>query len=337
MQFCALGDLVDQLLVRVNSDAGNGGIIRVGLCEDRAVGAMLGLAIGDALGTTLEFVARDAAPRITDIVGGGPFKLQPGQWTDDTAMALALVDSLLVYPGLDQTDLMNRFIAWHERGEYSCTGRCFDIGLTVRAALSQYKRTGYPAAGSADPKSAGNGSLMRLAPVAIRHWRDPEILLGAAIEQSRTTHGASEAIEACIAFVEYLAAAIAGKPREAATKSYENDYVGNLAPIIAGSWRGKPRKDIRSTGYVAHSLEAALWCVGRTGTFRDAVILAANLGEDADTTAAITGQLAGALYGASGIPEDWKAKLAWSDLIAAKAAALFKAGMEAELTDYGEE
>lgn len=134
--------------------------------RDRAIGALIGLAAGDAVGTTLEFKRRDSYPRLTDMVGGGPFRLKPGQWTDDTSMALALADSLIENPDLDPADLMRRFVAWRDEGAYSCTGTCFDIGMTVSSALSRWQRSGDPLAGSTDPNSAGNGSLMRLSPVA---------------------------------------------------------------------------------------------------------------------------------------------------------------------------
>jgi ADP-ribosyl-[dinitrogen reductase] hydrolase len=294
---------------------------------DRALGAMLGLAIGDALGTTLEFAVRDTKPRLTDIVGGGPFRLEPGQWTDDTAMALALADSLGSDARLDENDLMTRFASWHETGAYSCTGTCFDIGGTVSAALRRFKGDGNPFAGSSAPMSAGNGSLMRLAPVAIRHWASRETLRDVAARQSRTTHAAPEAVDACIAFADVLADAIEGRPRSQVMRCRDHPYAGKIGAIMAGSWRGKHRNEIRASGYVAHSLEAALWCVGRTGCFADAVILAANLGEDADTTAAITGQLAGALYGLGGITESWLGQLAWREEIEAKARALFEAEM----------
>jgi ADP-ribosyl-[dinitrogen reductase] hydrolase len=281
--------------------------------EDRAIGALLGLAVGDAVGTTLEFSTRDAARLLRDMVGGGPFRLKPGQWTDDTAMALALADSLAHDPALDEPDLMRRFVDWHARGTYSCTGRCFDIGITTRSALAKFERTGDPFAGSTDPNSAGNGSLMRLSPVAIRHWRDRTMLADVAARQSRTTHGAAEAVEACVAYADILADAIAGRPRSEVLSSRKVKGSPKTAAILAGSWRGKARDDIRASGYVAHSLEAALWAVGRTADFRSAVLTAANLGEDADTTAAIAGQLAGALYGKSGIPPEWLQKLAWAD------------------------
>lgn len=204
-----------------------------------------------------------------------------------------------------------------ETGEYSCTGTCFDIGMTTCSALQRFKRTGQPFAGSTDPRSAGNGSLMRLAPVAIHHWNDRATLRDVAVRQSRTTHGAPEAVDACVAFAEVLADAIAGYPRSQVLRVRDYPYAGRIGEIMAGSWRRKRRSEIDSSGYVAHSLEAALWCVGRTSSFADAVLLAANLGGDADTTAAITGQLAGALYGAGGIPDKWLDKLAWRERIVA--------------------
>lgn len=278
--------------------------------RDRAIGALIGLAVGDAVGTTLEFKQRDSYPRLTDMVGGGPFRLKPGQWTDDTSMALALADSLLEGHPFDPADLMRRFVAWRDEGAYSCTGTCFDIGMTVSSALSRWQRTGDPIAGSTDPNSAGNGSLMRLSPVAIRHWRDRETLRHIAALQSGTTHGAPEAVSACVAYAELIADAIAGEPRHAVLAPRQTDHAGRIAEIVGGAWRGAMRHDIGSSGYVAHSLEAALWSIGRTSDFHSAVLTAANLGGDADTTAAVAGQLAGALYGASGIPEEWLAKLA---------------------------
>lgn len=293
---------------------------------DRAAGALLGLVIGDALGTTLEFSARDAKPPVSGLVGGGPFKLAPGEWTDDAAMALALADSLLARPELDEADLMRRFVAWWRRGDYSCTGRCFDIGITTRQALARFERTGDPVAGSTDPQTAGNGSLMRLAPVAIRFWRDRARLADAAARQGRTTHAAPEAVDACTAFAELIADAIAGSPRHETLAARSSTFSPKVADVLGGSWRGKHRDAIRSSGYVIHSLEAALWCVGRTSCFADAVLLAANLGDDADTVAAITGQLAGATYGRSAIPAAWLAQLAWRERLETAALQLAAAG-----------
>jgi ADP-ribosyl-[dinitrogen reductase] hydrolase len=290
--------------------------------RDRAIGALMGLAIGDAVGTTLEFKARDTHPLLTDMVGGGPFRLKSGQWTDDTSMAIALAESLIANDPLDPSDLMQRFVRWRDEGAYSCTGTCFDIGITVSGALTRWQRTGDPLAKSTDPQTAGNGSLMRLAPVALRYWRDRQKLSQAAILQSRTTHGAAEAVSACEGYAQMLADAIEGVPLSEVLRPRHGDFAGKIKRILEGSWRGKPRDEISSSGYVAHSLEAAIWSVARTGDFRSAVLTAANLGGDADTTAAIAGQLAGAVYGCSGIPKEWLDKLAWSEQLRKVAVAL---------------
>ena len=286
--------------------------------RDRALGALLGLAVGDAVGTTLEFSPRDTKPPLEDMVGGGPFGLPAGGWTDDTSMALALADSLATCGTLDCRDLMDRFVRWWQEGEYSHTGACFDIGGTIHAALKRYRETGDPMAGSTDPWSAGNGSLMRLAPVALRFWDDRGQLTWAASEQSRTTHGAEEAVDACRAFAELLADAIAGLPRDRVLEPRKFEGAEAIAEIMGGGWRGKERQEIRSSGYVVHTLEAAIWSVDRTSCFRDAVLLAANLGEDADTVAAVAGQLAGALYGLCGIPAAWRERVLWADRILAE-------------------
>lgn len=269
------------------------------------------------------------------MTGGGPFGLAPGQWTDDTSMALALAESLIAHPALDPRDLMDRFVGWHRQGVYSCTGACFDIGIATRAALARYERTGEPFAGSTAPDTAGNGSLMRLAPVALATLDDPGEAERIAEAQSRTTHGAPQAVEACAYFVQLLRGAIRGeadvlrprpwigadteglRPRhflsgvDDALTPVVRDGEAAIDELARGAWRGKTRDQIRSSGYVVHTLEAALWAVGTTATFEDALILAANLGDDADTVGAVTGQFAGAVYGASAIPDRWLAPLAW--------------------------
>jgi hypothetical protein len=230
--------------------------------RDRAIGALIGLAVGDAVGTTLEFKQRDSYPRLTDMVGGGPFRLKPGQWTDDTSMALALADSLLVADGFDPEDLMRRFVAWRDEGAYSCTGTCFDIGMTVSSALSRWQRSGDPLAGSTDPNSAGNGSLMRLSPVAIRHWQDREKLRHIAALQSRTTHTAPEAVSACVAYAELIADAIAGQPRHAVLAPRETDRVGRIAETMGA--RGVEHCAMASVRVVVSPIRSRLRC-GRSG------------------------------------------------------------------------
>jgi ADP-ribosyl-[dinitrogen reductase] hydrolase len=281
--------------------------------RNRALGAFIGLAVGDAIGTTLEFEDRDAKPPVYNMWGGGPFDLLPGQWTDDTSMALCLADSLIACGGLDERDLMERFCRWYESGENSSTGACFDIGITTRNALEQFRRTGDPIAGPTDARTGGNGSVMRLAPVAVRYWNDPERLRDVSRRQSYVTHGAAEAVDACEALSTVLASLIEGKPlRDVLSASY-GPYCSGVQAVMEESYRGKARSAIRSSGYVIHTLEAALWCVSETTTFRDAVLLAVNLGDDADTVGAVTGQIAGAAYGLAAIPEEWLNQLAWNE------------------------
>lgn len=288
--------------------------------RDRAIGAFLGLGTGDAVGTTLEFSPKPERDRLFDMVGGGPFELKPGQWTDDTAMALALAESLRAHPGFDPTDLMRRFCDWRANGTYSCTGDCFDIGLTVRSALVRFQRDGNPFAGSTAPDTAGNGSIMRLAPVPVRFWRDRERMRRVAEDQARTTHGAEEARRYAVLLADIVAEGIEGRP-------LKDILEGEAAREVRGFRPGQPRAEVRGTGYVVHCLHAALWSVSVTDDFRGAVLAAANLGEDADTTAAVAGQIAGAVYGLSGIPAEWLAKLAWRDRLERVAGELYDAGV----------
>jgi ADP-ribosyl-[dinitrogen reductase] hydrolase len=272
----------------------------------RACGALVGLAVGDAVGTTVEFMPRGTFPPVADMAGGGPFDLQPGQWTDDTSMALCLAESLLADPGLSPRDLMDRFDRWVTEGHNSSTGRCFDVGVTTRAAIERYRRTGDPLAGDPGPRAAGNGSVMRLAPVAVRWWRDPEMAEAVARSQSLTTHAAPEAVDACALLARMLVGAIAGGGREAVLEPrVAPGWRPAIRAIAAGAWRGKAEADIRSTGYVVHTLEAAVWAFAGSTCFEGAVLRAVNLCDDADTVGAVAGQIAGAVYGLGGVPERW--------------------------------
>jgi ADP-ribosyl-[dinitrogen reductase] hydrolase len=281
---------------------------------DRALGCLLGLAIGDAVGTTLEFEERDRCPPIVDMVGGGPFGLEPGQWTDDTSMALCLAESLIAKDELDPDDLMRRFVRWWRQGENSVTGRCFDIGITTREALVRFVEDGNPQAGSTDPDTAGNGSIMRLAPVVLRWHNDAEYAVAAASLQGRTTHAAPQAVAGCRLLADLLLDAIATGDKAEALKTRRSDDP-TVDRVAQGSWKGKSRAAVRSDGYVVHTLEAALWSVDRTGSFEEAVLTAANLAGDADTVAAVAGQIAGAVYGKSAIPQGWLRRLAWCERI----------------------
>ena len=286
--------------------------------RDRAVGALLGLAVGDAVGAALEFSAKPRYAVLDNMAEGGPHWLRRGEWTDDTAMALALADSLLHDPALDAADLMRRFVDWHERGTYSCTGDCFDIGIATRAALGRFRRSGNPLAGSTADHASGNGALMRLSPVAIRHWQDRAELLRVAALQTRTTHGSPATLDTSCRFAGMLADAMGGASLP--------ELLAGPDAAVEGGWRGLHWDAVQGSGHVVRSLQAAMWAVARSTDFRSAVLLAANLGEDADTTAAIAGQLAGAVYGVSDIPAEWMATLAWRGRLEDTAEQLFEAG-----------
>ena len=295
---------------------------------DRFRGALLGLACGDAVGTTVEFKARGSFSALTDMVGGGPFTIQPGEWTDDTSMALCLATSLVETRRFDARDQMDRYLKWHEEGYLSSTGVCFDIGTTTYKALHRYKENGDPFSGPTDPNSAGNGSLMRLAPVVLFCFPDQERILQYAAESSRTTHGTAECLDACRLFGDMLFRALSGINKKDILLGSPQELVrsGKLKSIALGDYMNKAAISIRGTGYVVESLEAALWSFWVSESFEQAILTAANLGDDADTTAAICGQIAGAYYGESGIPSHWLDRLVMREKIGELADELWKAG-----------
>lgn len=298
---------------------------------DRYRGCLLGLAAGDALGTTLEFKEPGEFEPITDIVGGGPFDLEPGQWTDDTSMALCLAESLVTKKSFDPVHQLETYVRWYRHGHLSVKGRCFDIGITTAGALRRFEQRRQQFPGSTDPGAAGNGSLMRLAPAPLAYGNNPPEAIRLAGDSSRTTHGAPECVDACRYFAGLLLAAIHGLPKNAILN---NDYepmvkcflaeplAGKVAEIAGGSFKRKSPPQIRGSGYVIHTLEAALWAFHTTESFRDGALKVVNLGEDADSTGAVYGQIAGAFYGEAGIPEQWRAKLAMRELIEQRAGEL---------------
>ncbi len=285
--------------------------------SERFQRCLLGLAAGDAVGTSVEFRPRGSFTPVTDMVGRGPFDLRPGEWTDDTSMALCLATSLVTVGSFDASDQMNHYCNWYEHGYLSSTGECFDIGNTVSQALQDYKVSGNPFSGSTSPRSAGNGCIMRLAPVPMFYFPDRDRGLHFSGESSRTTHGAAECIDACRLFADVLFQALAGASKAELLFASDPELVrsASIQAIARGEYRRKNTNDIRGTGYVVNSLEAALWCFWTTQTYAEAILAATNLGDDADTTAAICGQVAGAHYGAANIPTDWLQQLAMGDEI----------------------
>jgi len=278
---------------------------------DRYTGCLLGLAAGDAVGTAVEFRSRGTFPPVTDMTGGGPFNLPPGAWTDDTSMALCLATSLLEKGRFDARDQMERYWRWYREGYLSSTGKCFDIGNTTRAALQRFQETGELYGGSTNPNSAGNGSIMRLAPVVLFYYPDRQHIVKYSTDSSRTTHGAPECVQACQLLGNILYWALKGSGKnEVLLDCHLDSYISpEIRAIACGSYQTKQESSIQGSGYVVESLEAALWCFWSTDSFEEAILKAANLGDDADTTAAVCGQVAGAFYGESGIPLCWQERL----------------------------
>jgi ADP-ribosyl-[dinitrogen reductase] hydrolase len=296
--------------------------------KDRCRGAFIGLAVGDALGAAVEFCAPGSFAPVTGYRSGGPHGLKAGEWTDDTSMALALADSIGAV-GWDLNDQANRYVQWWQTGKYSVTGRCFDIGSTTRIALSKFlTNQNALASGESSERASGNGSIMRLAPVPIRfaglYPNQVEEISRLAEESSLPTHASEQCRSACRYLATMLAALIRGEDRTAVLSPdwkplrHLND-IKPLHPLIQevaqGSFRHKQPPVIQGSGWVVKSLEAALWAFHDADRFEEAVLRAVNLGNDADTTGAICGQLAGAFWGESSIPDPLRSGLARIDML----------------------
>jgi len=238
---------------------------------DRFRGCLIGLAVGDALGTSLEFRSPGSFSPLQDMVGGGPFELAPGYWTDDTSMALCLAESLITSQGMDLSDQMQRYVRWFREGHLSSTGECFDIGNTVRKALLNFEQTGNPLSGSTDPNSAGNGSIMRLAPIPMFFTNNFKAAVDNSGISSKTTHGTRAAVDACRYFGALIAGALNGVDKgELLSGSYyvgEDPLIEEIDQIMRGSFKDKEPPDIKGSGYVVQSLEAALWGFERSDSF----------------------------------------------------------------------
>lgn len=295
---------------------------------DRRRGALIGMAVGDALGAAIEFQPPGTFPPVTGYRAGGPHGLNPGEFTDDTSMALALADSIASV-GWDLNDQAQRYVAWWKDGVYSVNGRCFDIGITTRAALSRFAAHGDASrSGDTSDQASGNGSIMRLAPVSIRfvdlYPGDIGELARLAGESSRTTHASDQCVSACRYMALVLAALIHGEDRDTVLSPTwpalleliaDRPLHPKIHAVAMGSFRGKSPPEIRGSGWVVKSLEAALWAFHDARDFPEAVLKAVNLGDDSDTTGAVCGQFAGAFWGEAGIPDSWRSELARIDLL----------------------
>jgi len=296
--------------------------------NDRRRGTLIGLAVGDALGAAVEFQSPGSFAPVTHYRNGGPHRLEAGEWTDDTSMALALADSIATV-GWDLNDQARRYVEWWETGKYSVNGRCFDIGITTRSALSHFTaKKNALTSGDRSERASGNGSIMRIAPVPIRYaYLYPgqgDELARLAEESSLPTHASDQCVSACRYLATVLAALIHGEDRDEVLfpdwqPLQQLNAIKPLHPLIQevaqGSFRHKQPPAIQGSGWVVKSLEASLWAFHDADNFEEAVLKAVNLGDDADTTGAICGQLAGAYWGESGISESLRSGLARMDML----------------------
>jgi ADP-ribosylglycohydrolase len=252
------------------------------------------------------------------MVGGGSFSLLAGQWTDDTSMALCLAASLLECHAFNPKDQLERYVRWWRQGYMSCTKKCYDIGGTTSAALSRFVKTKAEYCGSDRPNTAGNGSLVRIAPIALYYAKSPEKALEFAEQSSRTTHAYPTCLDASRYFASLILGALDGASKENLLSPNFEPTPGYFTahPLAApvehlrkGSYKTKPATEVRGNGYVINSLEAALWAFANSSRFEEGALKAVNLGEDSISTGAIFGQLAGAYYGVHAIPEKWRNRL----------------------------
>ncbi|TDF99555.1 ADP-ribosylglycohydrolase family protein [Paenibacillus piri] len=305
--------------------------------KERYRGSLLGLAAGDAVGTTVEFQPPGSFEPVRGLASGGPFQLEPGQWTDDTSMALCLAESLLECGKFHPLDQMRRYVKWYREGYLSSTGVCFDIGNTVRDALERFERTGEPFSGSISRRASGNGALMRLAPVPLYFADNPREAMIRSGDSSLTTHGSILSVDACRYYGGLIIGALQGSTKEqllaerfspSAAFWEKHVLVSEVEEVARGSFKRLQPPDIKGSGYVVQALEAALWAFYRSSDFEEGCLLAANLGDDADTTAAIYGQLAGAYYGVNAIPQHWLAALSLRSYLEETADRLLQAAGE---------
>ena len=282
--------------------------------KKRLKGCILGLAIGDAMGAPVEFLPRHSFEPITRYRSGGKFRLNAGEWTDDTAMALCLAQSLVECKGFNPINQLDKYLQWIDTGYMSCTGKMVGLGKTCMRSLIRYRVNGKAYTDVKHEKFSGNGSLMRLAPIAIFYANDLDLAVHYAGLSSATTHGSPIAVDSCRYFAYLIVHLLRGTTKEdlysdgfrEKTYKYFHKNVLHYAliPIVNGVFIDKTEDEIFTSGYVIHSLEASLWCFYHTDSFEEAILKAVNLGNDADTVGAITGQLAGVYYGVDGISKD---------------------------------
>ena len=291
--------------------------------QQRFTGAMLGLAVGEAVAAATHGLVRGEFAPVAGMSGGGPANLPRGAWGDDSAMALCLADSLLSKAAFDPRDQVARYQRWQMQGYLAATGECVGIQPNTARALGAAHWRRQMFAGSHDPRQLDPEPLGRIAPVLLYFHADPALALTRAAEAARTTNQAPLVLAAmrCAALV--LQRTLAGLDRSSLL-ALDRKAIGvppgpdaaRLEQIVDGRFRSMRDEELHPAGDVLDILECALWTLWRSRDFRDAVLTAANLGGRSDVTGALVGQIAGARFGAAAIPADWLAVLAMRDTIA---------------------
>lgn len=294
-------------------------------------GAIFGHVIGDALGVPVEFVPRQRLQKhpVSEMAGGGSRRYPAGTWSDDSSMTLCALESLIQCNGYDGADMMGRFASWAQDGYMTSTGKAFGIGRTTFAAICRFRRGEHSAAyGGKSEKDNGNGSLMRILPVVLFNFfckagESDGRKLETVYQASQLTHAHLRSQVAC-GIYSFIAEELLRKPvkssislgvKRSSEFYQEHEEYPNFSRLFSEEFFSLPVEEIRSGGYVVDTLEAAVWCLMNSGTYRECVLKAVNLGGDADTTAAVAGGLAGILYGEAALPETWATQLANSEMI----------------------
>lgn len=292
---------------------------------EQVIGVFFGLAVGDALGVPVEFESREVLRKnpVVDMRGFGTYKKPPGTFSDDSSMSFCLAEALTL--DFDLERIAKNFVAWRDKGYWTADGTVFDIGNTTNKAIDKILEGCDPAhSGEKGSDSNGNGSLMRIAPLLFMFRnQEPELIYTITEKVSAMTHGHLRSIIACVYYLEFAKLLAEGKNKFMAYHEMQLElptFLGRINiderqityfdRLFKGDIFNLPEAEIDSTGYVVHTLEASMWCILNTDCYRDAVLRAVNLGEDTDTTAAVTGALAGLIYGVYGIPDEWIQKLA---------------------------
>lgn len=307
-----------------------------GVLKDKVLSGIIGLCVGDALGVPVEFVSREKlrSNPVTDMIGYGTFDLPPGSWSDDSSLALCLLDSLA--NGLDYNDIMKKFLSWINDAEYTPYGTVFDVGRTCMQSIFRFPRgTEAIKCGGASEYDNGNGSLMRILPLAFYlntvygdDYSSCEEAFDIIHHVSALTHAHERSKIACGIYLTIAGNLINNSELtkgiyggiEKAKKYYESrseyaDELQHYSRIFDDGFADLPREEIKSSGYVVDTLEAALWCLLNTDSYESCVLKAVNLGGDTDTVGAVAGGLAGIYYGFDAIPAKWVSQIARIDYI----------------------